>query len=529
MKKNLSLSFVLTCLVLIILGYNNCSFMFKTFGGSRELTVEHREMALQIFRSYEENIKIYFDIVTPYLRNSSKTFGRNKNISFDQFVLQFNEDMEEVIFDLENDLIYYYVADSENVGAAAYGGTATIKEEAFDNLLYFLHLQDPDGGIYGIDVNQAIKDNLWGAQMKRIFFDLIHEVDHTITPQGHAPSFSASNLNFVSMGLMDRTALLDHIFNGKDVTYHIERGLIFDLINLWHTTLTFRENRSQAGCVGEVVDIFNERVYSHSQGLDWYGLVPQHYESLASEICQVRLIPRDADEANFCSRTQEIQDAILGEWTCAEMRISDLENDSYLSLSRKGINNYQPGDFEYFSNVENLVMTGNNIADLPNNGFSGLSALTHMNLSSNPIARINQGSFNGLDNLESLFMIGTELSEIQGYSLAHLKSLIELKINGQNLARVQSASFAGLNELLVLDLSYSNISDIETSAFSHLHNIQELLFRHNELSELPSGWWMGINPNIQIIDFRNNNFSFDAKIEIGEDVQVHFPNAQLLI
>lgn len=503
--------------------------MFKTFGGSRELTVEHRELALQIFRAYKENLQIYINILEPYIEDSPKFFGRNKKIGFDKFIQQYNEDIDEVIYDLENDLIYYYVANTENVGAAAYGGTATIKEEAFDDLIIFLNIRASEEGFNNIDLSQVLENNMWGHQVKRIFYDLIHEVDHTITPEGHAPEFSASNKNFSPMHNLDRPGLLDHIFDGKDPTYHVERGFIHDVINLWHTTVSFREARSQSGCMGKLVEIFSDRVFSHAVGFDWYGLLPQYFESVSNEICQVRGIPRDADEANFCSRTQEIQDALLGEWTCAEIRIADCEKKSYVVLSGKGIQEYQQGDFLYFSNALNFVMSGNDVSILPANGFSGLDSIEYMTLSNNPITTIVPGAFNGLSQLKSLYATNMEISELPIGIFTPLVSLLELKLSSPNLTAIQSGSLSGLHELETLDIRYSQLSEIQPLALSHLGKVKQILFRHNRLTELPNYWWSGINPMIQMIDLRNNRFSDEVKQEIQQAVEENFPYAQLLL
>mgnify|MGYP003337802904 CR=1 FL=1 len=236
-----------------------------------------------------------------------------------------------------------------------------------------------------------------------------------------------------------------------------------------------------------------------------------------------------SDEANFCSRTQEIQDALLGEWTCAEVRIADCEKKNYLVFTGKNIHQYQAGDFLHFSNVANFVLAGNEVSVLPSNGFSGLDSVTYMNLGGNPITAIDAGAFNGLSQLESFQLTGTDLSEIPVNIFSPLISLQELKISSDNLTTIQAGSLIGLGELEVLDIRYSQLSEIQPLALSPLSKVKQILFRHNKLTNLPNFWWSGINPMVELIDLRNNRFSDEKKQEIQQQAEEYFPYAEVLL
>ena len=530
MKKNILLSTSLTLLILIVLTYNNCSYMFKTFGGSQELTTDHRDIAIHIVNSLNNKIVQMLEVNRPYLENSTMFFGRDRQVGYELYVQQYNEDIEELLFDLENDNIWYYVADEDNVGASAYGGTATIRMERFDDLIENLYDLDTSGvSIEEFDVFAAIDKNLENPYVKYIFFDLLHEVDHTITPFGHAPEFTASSSRFVDMDQMTREELLQHIADGLDVTYNIERGYIYDLLKEDENTFIYRERRSLADCIENVTEDFEDLNWNYNVGLIWSGVDSQDYEQLANAICHVREISRTANEANFCQRSLSFRVAVLGNWTCGEMRISDVEKQNYISAANKYISELKQGDLHHYDNLISIFLAHNYISSLTGQVFEGAETIQSLNLLNNPVSQMDSLAFQGLENVVVLNMGKFLLRELPDNLFMDMSALQNFNLRDGKLVRIKENSFAGLNNVLYLDIGMNEISEIEEGSFRWLNSILEFNLFGNKLTDLPPNWWNGINPNIQLFDFRGNQFSGDKKDEIKQIIQQNFPLATCLI
>ena len=517
-------------LLTIGVAFNNCSYMFKTFGGSEELYPEHRDIALYIFEKYKRNLTVFINVTAPYINNSSSFFGRDRNIGYQKFISQYNETINEVIHNLENNLIWYYVDDEDGVGAMAYGSIATIDRQAFNNLVTELQvIEGHTSQSSNFDIFLGIDNNTHHPAVRRIFYDLLHEVDHTLSSYGHSSEFTASDPNFISMENMSRSELLDHIFQGRDTTYNLEKGFIMDMIYLWDNSEPHREQHSKENCINNLTQILSDGVFKFSQGLTWFGLAPPQYSNFTNDICMIREIPRDADQAGFCSRTLEFKDAYRETWTCEEIRISDLEQENLINVSNGGIFNLQPSDFINFINVTQVDLTYNNITSLQSELFKEMAKLQILDLSNNPIENFDCDTFKGLRGLRSLKIDNTSIKEVQENSFQQLSNLENLELSSSFLNRLESNTLNGLNNLIRLNMSDSEIDTIEEGAFSDLSNIVELRLRNNNLNRLPEEWWMGINPHVELIDLRGNMFTQVEKLNITNQIRLFFPRATILI
>lgn len=94
-------------------------------------------------------------------------------------------------------------------------------------------------------------------------------------------------------------------------------------------------------------------------------------------------------------------------------------------------------------------MSTNNIKNLEQSYFKGLTNLTRLNLSANPLKRLKPGVFSELKNLKTLLLQDIDNLEIE------------------------KDSFLGLNNLIILDFSHSKDSE-----FSSVKSIYEAAFDH---------------------------------------------------
>ena len=305
---------------------------------------------------------------------------------------------------------------------------APIKEERFEDAIIALQ-------------GKTLSENLYTSSVLWIFVDLLHEVDHTLTPQGHSPEFAASSRQFISTSEMTRVEALDHYFEGRDFTYSVERAHTQTLRNIWFLSRIYSEGRCMASCT----DGFEE--YLNNYMLDeiiWFEISPDNVTGIANDLCLSRKIPRDANEAGLCNRHPAIAAGLdsLGTCHCAEFRKSDLRKSVNLLLINKGISDLDSHDFLYFDNLEYLNLSDNLISEIPNDLFMYLPNLKRLLIHRTPISILNVNSFYGITNLEKL----------------------EIKWSG--LTGLSLGQFAQLPNLLELDLKYSQLTEIRLIHFT---------------------------------------------------------------
>ena len=513
--KNFNRNSILAVLLILGIGsiYSNCSMSFKIFGGSEPLSAEHRDMAIEIFELYQEELQEGISIIEPFISNTDNFFNREQVISYQDYIDDLNEDINQTIDDLNAGNIWYYVANESNVGASNYGGTPTIRESRFDELEIEMLAS-------GLSLSEMLSD----YRVKGIFNDLLHEVDHSITPRGHAPEFSASSNQFISTENMTRTEELEHFFDGLDFTYYIERGFTETLIYFWIVMRHYSENYCYNLCVSNVESIID--FYLH-EDLEWFGIESSSFTSLSEEYCQIREIPRDANEGLVCGRHPAVIEGLTPGCSCGEVRISDLFNKNILVLIDKNISSLSVNDFLYLNNLTGLYLGRNELTSIPGNLFSHLTNLNKLTLDRNKINSLTPNSFNGLGHLVELNLSQNEITLLSQRIFSGLGKLEVLELPSNNISELHRDVFSDLPALKVLNLSINNISTIEAGAFNGLENLEELNLTGNRLSQLPSEWYTGL-VNIKTIKLISNQFSAEEKSQITAELLSVFPNLNLV-
>lgn len=232
------------------------------------------------------------------------------------------------------------------------------------------------------------------------------------------------------------------------------------------------------------------------------------------------------------------------------------EEIKYLSLSRNVIRELPPGSFQMFRNMRFLDLSGNSLAVINADIFSGLETslkelrvshnkitgvgsiplalkkLKVFDLSDNDIVDIPRNAFIGLDNLvylnlsrnihlgplpATIFQTLTKLKTID-LSMTGLKTLpIELFANAQDLEviilrnngiqEIGDGTFANLRNITSIDLSYNNIMSIRASAFVNLMSIRKLILKGNQLSAF-KGEFFNTGTGLEEIDISDNQLSY---------------------
>ncbi|KAM4587623.1 asporin [Odontesthes bonariensis] len=117
-----------------------------------------------------------------------------------------------------------------------------------------------------------------------------------------------------------------------------------------------------------------------------------------------------------------------------------------------------------------IDLQNNDITDIKEDDFKGLSKLYGLFLINNKISKIHPKAFRNMDNLRLLYLSYNMLTEIP----ANLPpNVIELRFHENNINRVQKDAFKGLRKLHVLELGANPLanSGIEMGAFNGLSTL----------------------------------------------------------
>uniref|UniRef100_A0A673HKL3 Extracellular matrix protein 2 n=1 Tax=Sinocyclocheilus rhinocerous TaxID=307959 RepID=A0A673HKL3_9TELE len=153
--------------------------------------------------------------------------------------------------------------------------------------------------------------------------------------------------------------------------------------------------------------------------------------------------------------------------------------------------------------LSRLYMDGNLLEQIP----SELpSTLQELKINENNLKEIEENSFEGLSSLVTLEMEGNLLSEgnVNPQAFTPLKELTYIRLGRNHFRTIPQGLPASLLELY---LENNLIEEISETAFNHTTNINVVVLRHNKLDEssiAPLAW---INHrNLESVDLSHNNF-----------------------
>ena len=171
-----------------------------------------------------------------------------------------------------------------------------------------------------------------------------------------------------------------------------------------------------------------------------------------------------------------------------------------------------------------LSLSYNQITEIKNVTFDGVSKIQTLDLSNNKIEKIGPGSFNNLV-LGYLDLSFNNLTELKNESLAGQISFLNLRSNKiekieegafnyatitdtillsyNSLTEINAKMFAGQNQLHTIELEKNKLSKIEPGAFANLPNLVSVNLQNNQLTQLDSSMFAGSN-NLQTIFVAGN-------------------------
>ena len=186
------------------------------------------------------------------------------------------------------------------------------------------------------------------------------------------------------------------------------------------------------------------------------------------------LFPFDslAQTVSICSRTDEIQAAILSELP------SGTNCDSVTSAQLAGITS--------------LVAGHNNISMLRVGDFSGLTGLENLDLFNIQLTTLPEKLFDGLTSLENLWLYRSSLTSLPEKLFDGLTSLENLRLNHNSLNNLPEGLFDGLTSLEDLVLHTNALTSLPGDLFDGLTSLEDLALNFNPLTNLPEDLFDGL-------------------------------------
>lgn len=165
-------------------------------------------------------------------------------------------------------------------------------------------------------------------------------------------------------------------------------------------------------------------------------------------------------------------------------------------------NSLQRHHLQGFKDLERLVLSSNELFELPADLFTDLKNLTWLDLKSQNI-QFPLDIFAPLENLEFLELIYNNLQQIEPNLLKNQKKLKHLYLSGNKLKNLTKESFEGVGNVQDLDLSSNEMETLASDVFEHLGNLTGINLSTNRYFSLPEGLFK-MNKKLSLFKLNEN-------------------------
>lgn len=182
-----------------------------------------------------------------------------------------------------------------------------------------------------------------------------------------------------------------------------------------------------------------------------------------------------------------------------------------------------PAELLVLKNLKYLKLYSNDIANLKNGTFKGLSKMKQLLVGANEIDTIDESAFEDLENsLEELNLYHNPLYKVPSNALSRLRRLKKLSLVKTYIKSIVNGTFEGEYNLTELHLDHN--PDLRFEDDGMLHGIEEslttLYITTLNLSQLPLNVLNRLN-NLKYLDASNNAFKRIDKNFFGSLVLNH--------
>ncbi|KAK3090412.1 hypothetical protein FSP39_011636 [Pinctada imbricata] len=165
-------------------------------------------------------------------------------------------------------------------------------------------------------------------------------------------------------------------------------------------------------------------------------------------------------------------------------------NITHIRLDHNLIGDLDDAAFHVFTNLVNLDLSFNDLADLMVNTskFSGMPNLEILSLAYNPINTLSSlaRAFDSYGKLKQLNMSNTKMVFIQTEALQGLSALEVLDLSHNGIFDLSQWGYLQFDSLVTINLSYNHLKELGASAFSSCPKLQDLVLAHNVIEKFPN-------------------------------------------
>ncbi|XP_076464777.1 uncharacterized protein LOC143296631 [Babylonia areolata] len=186
---------------------------------------------------------------------------------------------------------------------------------------------------------------------------------------------------------------------------------------------------------------------------------------------------------------------------------------------------------QHARNLQELMLSGNNITSIPKESLQNQAILTHLDVSGNGITELDKETLKGTEHHLEVLQLGDNPLSVfhedtfqQHSKLQHLtldntrlggtlrkhtfrglnSSLKTLTISGAGLMARDLLALSTLAALEYLDASRNDITDIPHGIFLTLHSLMKLNLSLNHVQSLPDSAFRGLETSLEVMDLTGN-------------------------
>ncbi|CAL7935642.1 unnamed protein product [Xylocopa violacea] len=201
---------------------------------------------------------------------------------------------------------------------------------------------------------------------------------------------------------------------------------------------------------------------------------------------------------------------------CSTCSCSLINGETQINCHGKNLRNNEMLNFDLLTlnsyRLNKLILSKNNIDNLPRNLLIKLKFLKSLDISENVIEKIYTTMFLDLNNLEDLDLSKNSLKTFDMSLLEVLPTLLTLNLSHNQIDSIEHIMNKGSTKIKVLNLSYNNIFNLSKQFSEVLPNVQYLDLSFNKIHFLEDCNLMYLK-SLKVIRI-NNNFLTELNMQM---------------
>lgn len=180
----------------------------------------------------------------------------------------------------------------------------------------------------------------------------------------------------------------------------------------------------------------------------------------------------------------------------------------HLVLSNNQLQEVPSKALRQLRELDHLNINQNNITIIKDNAFWGLSKVTRLSLYDNKISRIHAGAFDGLTkDLLRLNVGRNALHEIPKEALHTLKNLNQLDMSENKLRTITPNDFKGMDRLDTLSINHNLLTHLGPGWLEGMPRLTSLSLDYNKINKVDNGAFQGLEEQLQSLSLASNKIS----------------------